>query len=77
MNSILLHLLQETRPEADFSSSLDFIADGLLDSFDLIMLINDLEEHFGVSIDGSSIVAKNFVSLDSISSLIEASKKSQ
>ena len=75
MNSIILHLLQETRPESDFTSSSDFIADGLLDSFDLIVLISELEDAFNVSIDGGSIIAKNFISLDSISNLINTSKK--
>jgi aryl carrier-like protein len=39
MKSKILLILQETRPESDFDQSENFIADGLLDSFDMIVLI--------------------------------------
>ena len=70
----ILSLLIEVRPESDFASSNDFIADGLLDSFDMVMLIDELEEKFDVKIDGTEIIPENFVSVDAIIQPIESSR---
>lgn len=75
MKSQILSILQETRPESDFDASNNFIADGLLDSFDMIVLIGEIEEQFEISVDGTQIVPENFVSLEAIESLIEIAQK--
>ena len=75
MKSKILLILQETRPESDFDHSENFIADGLLDSFDMIVLIGELEEQFEISVDGTQIVPENFISLESIESLINDALK--
>ena len=75
MKSKILSILQETRPESDFDTSDNFIADGLLDSFDMIVLIGEIEEKFEISVDGTQIVPENFVSLEAIESLIEVAQK--
>ena len=41
--SELLAVLKTIRPESDFAASRDFIADGMLDSFDVITLVADPE----------------------------------
>ena len=71
MREKVLNILQEIRPEYDFEASKDFIAEALLDSFDMVVLINELEDVFGMKIDGTEVVPKNFVSVDAIIRLIE------
>jgi acyl carrier protein len=66
----LLQILQEIRPEFDFSTSSNFILDGLLDSFDIITLVTMLDEEFKISIEGTQIIPDNFSSLDSIYTLL-------
>ena len=51
MKDQILAILQEARPESDFASSENFIADSLLDSFDMVVLIGELEDQFNVVID--------------------------
>ena len=63
-------ILQNIRPEFDFLSSHNFIEDGLLDSFDLVTLVTDLDETFKISIDGIDILPENFRSLDAIEALL-------
>ncbi|MBR4946960.1 MAG: acyl carrier protein [Clostridiales bacterium] len=70
MNSDILNMLEEIKPEFDFNDSEDFVMDGLLDSFDIITLISMLEEKYGISIDGLDIVPENFSSVDSIVNLV-------
>ena len=45
-------MLEEIKPEHDFKESTDYIEDGLLDSFDLIALIDMLEKEFNIIVDG-------------------------
>ena len=73
MNDIILAMLEELRPEFDFSESEDFVMDGLLDSFDIISLSNMLEEKYSITIDGLDIVPENFASIDAIAALVRKS----
>ena len=67
---VLVEILQEIRPDSDFSASSDFIEDGLLDSFDIIALVTTLDEKFQISIDGTDIVPENFSNIENIKSLL-------
>lgn len=67
--SILKHLT-DVRPEFDFAKSSDFIAEGLLDSFDMVQLVTGLDEEFGISIDGMDILPENFSSIDRITAVL-------
>ena len=62
----LIELLKGIRPECDFTLSQDFICDGLLDSFDVVTLVDTLDKTYGISIDGVDIIPENFQSLDAI-----------
>lgn len=73
MNTDILDMLTELRPEFDFTDSEDFIMDGMLDSFDIISMINMLEEKYDIKIDGLDIVPENFISIDSIEELVKKS----
>ena len=70
MDKKIISILNETRPEFDFSKSNNFIAEGLLDSFDILTLVNSLDENFNVSIDGMDILPENFSSVDAIIHLL-------
>jgi len=70
----ILEILRETRPESDFSISDNFINEALLDSFDIVVLVDELENKFGVKIDGAEILPENFVSIDAIIRLIKSSQ---
>lgn len=70
MNRVL-EILRNLRPQEDFSSSEDFISTGMLDSFDLLTLIREMENTFGISIDGTEITPENVKNLESIRALLE------
>lgn len=70
----LVEILSGIRPEFDFSVSGDFIADGMLDSFDVITLVATLDKEYGISIDGVDIVPENFNNLQSIEVLLSRYK---
>lgn len=66
----IISILAELRPEFDYHTSENYIEDGMLDSFDIISLVSELEERFAIKIDGLDILPENFVSADSIAALV-------
>lgn len=67
----ILELLYEIRPEIDFASTTNYIDQHLLDSLDIVMLISDIEEAYGIKIDVDDILPENFNTLEAILNLIE------
>lgn len=71
MKKKIIDILSEIRPEFDFTQEgVDFIEEGMLDSFDLVTLVSELDNTFGISIDGIDIVSDNFSSVDAIAHLL-------
>lgn len=66
----VIEILKTIRPEYDFAGVDDFFARGLLDSYDLTMLVAALEDRHSVAIDGADIVPENFQSIDAILALL-------
>lgn len=75
MREKIIEILNGLRPEYDFSAEANFIEEGMLDSFDIVSLVSELEENFGVVIDGIEIVPDNFSTLEAIENLINRSEK--
>ena len=76
MKEKILEILAELRPEFDFTEEgVDFIEEGMLDSFDIVSLVDEIEEKFGVAIGGTDVVPENFSSIDAICETIEKNKK--
>ena len=74
MEEKILQILMELRPEFDFTKSENFIEDGYLDSFDVVTLVSELENTFGIVIDPMDILPDNFSSLSNMAELIKNSK---
>lgn len=74
MRDKIMKILSGLRPECDFENSENFIEEGLLDSMDIVALVDSVEEEYGITIPGTAISAKNFSNLDSIVELIEKYK---
>lgn len=70
MKQKVINILQEIRPEFDFTKNMNFLEQGMLDSFDVVSLVTALDEEFGISIDGIDILPENFASIDSIVALL-------
>lgn len=67
----LMELLEELRPDVDFEEEKSLIDGGVLDSFDIISLIAELNETFDIEIKPSELVPKNFNSAEAIWALVE------
>jgi acyl carrier protein len=70
MRADIIRILSELRPEFDFNENVNFIEEGMLDSFDVVNLVTMLDEKYGISIDGIDILPENFSTVDSIVNLL-------
>ena len=74
MKEQIIKILSELRPEFDFTQEgINFIEEGMLDSFDMVNLVNDLDSTFGISIDGVDILPENFGTVEAIEKLLKKS----
>ncbi len=66
----ILDLLSKVNPAANFTSSVDFIGDYLLDSLDIMTLTVALEEKYHFRISAADITLENYRNLEAISDLV-------
>ncbi|MBR3539325.1 MAG: acyl carrier protein [Eubacterium sp.] len=67
----LLEILQELHPEVDYGSCDTLVDDGILDSFDIVSLVTEVNDEFDVKIPASEIIPENFNSAEQLWELIE------
>jgi acyl carrier protein len=71
MKEQIIKILNGLRPEFDFGQEgVDFIEEGMLDSFDIVALVSELDSTYGISIDGVDILPENFATVDTIAALL-------
>lgn len=68
----LKSILLELRPDVDFDNCTTLIDDGILDSFDIISLVGEVNEVFEVEITAADLVPENFNSMEAIYHLIQS-----
>ena len=56
----LIEILEDINPEVDYSACENLVDDGILTSFELVLLVTQINDSFGVSIPPSGIVPENF-----------------
>lgn len=66
----LLMILQDLNPDVDYSTATALIEDGILDSFDIVTLVAELDDQFGVQVSAGDLTPENFNSAAAIYSLI-------
>lgn len=71
INEIFLQL----RPESDIDNSSNLIEDYSLDSFDLIILMEEISKNYNVTIGYEEFNMDNFLTKKSILDMIERSKE--
>ena len=67
----LLEILSGLHPEIDFNICETLIDDGILDSFDVITIIADINDVFDVAIPVEEIIPENFNSAAALYELIK------
>ncbi len=73
----LLELLKSVRPDVDFENETALIDDGILDSFDVVSIISELDDQFDVQIRITELDPENFNSAEAIWKLVLGLKNKQ
>lgn len=65
-------ILKEIKPDVDFENETALFDDGLIDSFDIIAIVNELNESFGVEISIGDLEPENFNSAKAMCALVQS-----
>ena len=67
----LLEILEDCCPDVDFAAEKNLIDDGILESLDIVMIVNELAQQYDVRIGVENLVPENFNSAEAILALLE------
>ena len=67
----LLEILEDIKPNVDFKTCTDLIDGGYLDSVDILSIVSELNDAFGVEISPVDIVPGNFNSADALWKMVQ------
>ena len=67
----LMNILEELRPDVDFEAETGLIANGILDSFDIVSLVGELNDAFDIEVKPTDLVPENFNSAEAMLAMIE------
>lgn len=73
----LLEILKGIRPDVDFENETSLIDDGILDSFDVVSIISELDNEFDVQVRITELDPENFNSAEAIWQLVQTLKNKQ
>ncbi len=67
----LLNILSELHPDVDFETCTDLIDGKVLDSFDIVTLVAEIDSEFDVAISAEDLTPENFNSAEALYALIQ------
>lgn len=70
MNERVIEILEDIRPDVDFEAENKLIDDDILDSFDIIAIVQEFNEEYDININPDDLEAENFNDVKSMVKLI-------
>lgn len=70
MKEELMSILTDLRPDVDFENEKKLIDDGVLDSFDIVSLVSELNSEFDIEINVMDLEPENFNTVEAMLELI-------
>lgn len=72
IRSALLEILEDLHPDQEFEGCNTLVTGKVLDSFDIITLISEMNDAFDVVVSADKIIPENFDSLDALCELVRS-----
>lgn len=66
----LMRILGDLHPEVNFGGKEKLIEGRILDSFDIVSMVTDINAQYGISIGAEDIIRENFETPEEIKALI-------
>jgi len=67
----LLAILEDVRPDLDFAAEDKLIDDEVLDSFDIISIVSEINDVFDANVNPADLLPENFNSAQAIWEMIQ------
>lgn len=67
----LLEILSELHPEVDFETAQGLIDEQILDSFDIVTIVAEIDAEYDVAIPAEELIPENFNSAKALYALVE------
>lgn len=67
----LLAILSELHPEVDFKTAQGLIDEQILDSFDIVTIVAEIDSEYDVAIPAEELIPENFNSAKALYALVE------
>lgn len=67
----ILEILKEVRKDVDFENNKNLIDDGILDSFDVVEIADELMDEYNIEITVADIDPENFNSVECIYNMVQ------
>ncbi len=67
----IMEILKDLHPDVDFEKCDALVDDHILDSFDIVSIVADINDEFDVSIPVEEIIPENFNSAKALNALVE------
>lgn len=71
MMNELLEILKEVNEDVDFENCDTLIDDGILDSFDIVSIVGELNDAFDIEITPADIIPDNFNSAQAMWDMVQ------
>jgi acyl carrier protein len=72
MKEKVLEVLKSVRSDVDYENEKEMIDGGVLDSFDIISIVSELNDTFDIEISVDELEPENFNTLEAIVALVES-----
>ena len=70
----LIRIMSEIRPDVDFETETALIDSDILDSFDIIAIVSEVNDFYGIEINVNDLLPENFNSAKALFELITKMK---
>ncbi len=67
----LIAILSDLHPDVDFETETGLIDNGILDSFDVVTIVAEVDDTFDVQIPAEELIPENFNSAEALYGLIQ------
>ena len=71
MEEKILSILEEVNEDILTDDGKNMIADGIIDSFEIVEIISNIKEEFDIEIGAENVVAANFANKDSTAEMVK------
>lgn len=67
----IIEILKGLRPDIDFSTENELVDGGILSSFDILNLIEELSDAYDIDIESDDVIPKNLNSVEMIYQMVQ------